>query len=135
MRKAQYKIEAVKGDEAPTEMAVFALPGAAGGVEANVERWQSQFKDDAGNSPKAKVSKVKGQNTEVTLVEIAGHWYPPAFPGQPRQADVAGARFLGAIVLTGETGFYIRLVGPEKTVESARADYNKLVSSIKVAGK
>ena len=135
MRKAQYKVDPVKGDEAATELAVFALPGAAGGVDANVERWQSQFKDKDGNTPKAKVTKVKGQNTDVTLVEIAGHWFPPPFPGLPRQPDVPGARFLGAIVLTGDTGYYIRLVGPEKTVDSSRADYDKLITSIKVAGK
>jgi hypothetical protein len=135
MRKAQFEIEPAKGDKTTTELAVFALPGGAGGIDANVERWRSQFKDKDGNTPKAEVTKVKGQNTDVTRVEISGHWFPPAFPGQPRLPDLPDARLLGAIVLTSETGYYLRMVGPEKTVASVRADFEKLATSIKVGAK
>jgi hypothetical protein len=135
MRRAQLKIDPATGDTEPAELIVFAFPGGAGGVDANVQRWEKTFKDKEGNNPKADVKKVKGQNTDVTRVELSGHYYPTTFPGQPKQADHDGYRLLGAIVTTDETGYFLRLVGPEKTVTAAKADFDKLVASLKVGGK
>lgn len=135
MRRAQLQIAPASGDTEPAELIVFAFPGGAGGVEANVARWEKTFKDKEGNSPKADVTKVKGQNTDATRVELSGHYYPTTFPGQPKQADHEHYRLLGAIVTTPETGYFLRLVGPEKTVTAAKGDFDKLIASFKVAGK
>ena len=105
MRKAQLKIEPVKGDEEGADLIVFVFPGGAGSVDANVQRWQSTFKDKDGKPPKVDVKTVKGQNVEATRVEIAGHYYPTAFPGQPKQPDHDNYRLLGAIVLTDANSF------------------------------
>ena len=40
MRRAQLKVEPIEGDDYPAELIVFAFRGAAGSVEANLERWQ-----------------------------------------------------------------------------------------------
>ncbi|MFO0910232.1 MAG: hypothetical protein U0794_18130 [Isosphaeraceae bacterium] len=135
MRRAQLKIEPVKGDEDPAELIVFAFPGGAGTVDANVERWQRQFRDKEGNPPRAEVKVVKGKNVESTRVEIAGHYFPSNFPGQPKQPDRENYRLLGAIVLTDDTGYFLRLVGPEKTITAAKPAFDKLMESFKVEGK
>jgi hypothetical protein len=135
MRKAQLKIEPVKGDEEGADLIVFAFPGGAGSVDANVQRWQSTFKDKDGKPPKVDVKTVKGQNVEATRVEIAGHYYPSAFPGQPKQPDRDNYRLLGAIVLTDTNSYFLRLVGPDKTVTAVRPDFDKLISSFKVSDK
>lgn len=135
MRKAQLKIEPVKGDEEGADLIVFAFPGGAGSVDANVQRWQSTFKDKDGKPPKVDVKTVKGQNVEATRVEIAGHYYPSSFPGQPKQPDRDNYRLLGAIVLTDANSYFLRLVGPDKTVTAARPDFDKLISSFKVSDK
>lgn len=135
MRKAQLKVEAAKGDAEGAELIVFVFPGGAGSVESNIQRWEKTFKDKDGNSPKAAVKKVKGKNIEVNRVELAGHYYPTAFPGQPKQPDHEKYQLLGAIVTTDEAGYFLRLVGPEKTVSEARNDFDKLIESIKVGGK
>jgi hypothetical protein len=131
MRQAQLAIAAVEGDGYPGELVVFAFPGAAGGVDANVERWRSQFRGKDGEPPKAEVKTVPGQNVNVSRVEIAGDYEPPRFPGRPAQPARANARLLGAIVITEETGYFIRLIGPDKTVKSITGDFDKLVHSIK----
>ena len=59
---------------------VYAFPGGAGTVDANVKRWQSQFRDADGNPPKIESKTVKGKNVEVTRVETAGH-YKSSTPG------------------------------------------------------
>jgi hypothetical protein len=132
MRRAQLTIEPVEGDKARAELVVFAFPGGAGSVDANVERWQRTFKDKDGNPPKADVKTVKGKNCELNRVEITGDYHPTTFSGQAQQPDVENARLLGAIVLTEKTGFFLRLVGPEKTVAAARPAFDTMLGTMKV---
>ena len=88
MRKAQLQVEAVQGDDFPALLVVYAFPGGAGTVEANVKRWQSQFKDADGNPPKIESKTVKGKNVEVTRVETSGHYKPSPFPASPPSPSV-----------------------------------------------
>ena len=62
------------------------------------------------------------------------HWpVPPQVPGRP-EPDIENARLLGAIVLTDRTGYFIRLVGPEKTV-AAKIAFDKMLATMKVEEK
>src|SRR5277367_4273713 len=74
MRRAILKIEPVEGDDFQGELVVYAFPGGVGGVDANIERWQKQFKDKEGNPPKIERKTVKGKNVEVTRAETSGHY-------------------------------------------------------------
>src|SRR3954463_6163659 len=84
MRRAELKVAPAEGDKEPAELVVFAFPGGAGTVEANIKRWQGQFKGDDGQPPKIETKVVKGKNVEVTRVETAGHYFPMTFPGQAK---------------------------------------------------
>ena len=75
------------------------------------------FKDEDGNPPKIESKKVQAKNVEVTRAETSGHYYPTAFPGVPKQPDRPGARLLGAIVTGEKNSYYIRMVGPDKTMK------------------
>jgi hypothetical protein len=135
MRRAQLKVEPVQGDEDPAELVVFAFPGGAGGVEANVKRWQEQFRDADGNAPKVASKTVKGKNVDVTRVEIAGHYVAAEFPGSPKKLDKPNYHLLGAIVLTDSTGYFLKMVGPEKTMVAARPAFDALIASAQVRDK
>lgn len=135
MRRAQLEIAPAKGDEDPARLIVFAFPGGAGTVDANVERWQRLFRDKEGNPPKVDVKTVKGKNVEATRVELAGHYFPANFPGQKKEPDRENYRLLGGIVLTDDGSFFLRLVGPDKTVTEARSDFDKLLASLKTGAK
>lgn len=130
MRRAQLKVEPVKGDDFAAELVVFAFPGGAGSVDANVKRWQAQFKDADGNPPRVESKKVKGKNVEVTRVEIAGHYFPSRFPGLPPEPERPNARLLGAIVITDRVGYFLKMVGPDKTMTTARPEFDALIESI-----
>ena len=119
MRRAQLKVEPVEGDEYPAELVVFAFPGGAGSVDANLKRWQRLFKDKDGNPPEIESKKVKGKNVDVTRAETSGHYYPAQFGGRA-EPDRPGARLLGAIVMGEGTSYYIRMVGPDKTMKKLR---------------
>ncbi len=113
---------------------VYAFPGGVGSVKANIERWKSQFKDKDGNAPKVETTKVKGKNVEVTRAETAGHYYPARFPGRS-EPDRDDARLLGAIVVTDQATYVIKMVGPDKTMTKIRPDFDELLTSIKVEGQ
>jgi hypothetical protein len=135
MRRAQLKVEPLEGDDYPAELVVFAFPGGAGTVEANIERWRKLFKDNDGNPPKIESKRVKGKNVEVTRVETSGHYHPAQFPGRPPEPDRPDARLLGAIVMGDGASYYIRMVGPNKTMTKIRPVFDELLSTIKVEGK
>jgi hypothetical protein len=134
-RRAQLKVDPLEGDEYPAELIVFAFPGGAGSVEQNVKRWQNLFKDKDGNPPAIESKTVKGKNTDVTRVETAGDYHPAQFPGAKPDPERANARLLGAIVMTDEVGYYLRMVGPNKTMTKLRPDFDALLASIEVEGK
>jgi hypothetical protein len=135
MRRAQLKVEPLEGDDYPAELVVFAFPGGAGTVEANIERWRKLFKDSDGNPPKIESKRVKGKNVEVTRVETSGHYHPAQFPGRPAEPDRPDARLLGAIVMGDGASYYIRMVGPNKTMTKLRPVFDELLSTIKLEEK
>jgi hypothetical protein len=134
MRRAELRVEPLEGDGYPAEMVVYAFPGGAGSVEANLERWQKLFKDKDGKPPKIESKKVQGKNVEVTRAETAGHYFPAQF-GPRREPDRPGARLLGAIVMTDQASYYLRMVGPDKTMTKLRPAFDELLSTIEVEGK
>jgi hypothetical protein len=135
MRRAELKVPPVEGDKEPAELVVFAFPGGAGTVEANVQRWRSQFKDADGNPPRIESKTVKGKNVDVTRVETAGHYYPSQFPGRPKEPDRPNYRLLGAIVETPTTGYFIKMVGPDRTMLAARDAFDQMIASMAATGR
>ena len=132
MRKAQIVIPAVKGDDEPAELLVFIFPGGAGGLEANIDRWEKQFVDADKRTPKAKIEKKKGINVDVTRVEISGRFVASVMPGAPGKNDKPNYRLLGAVVETKDAGYFLKLTGPEKTVADSTKAFDSLIESMKL---
>jgi hypothetical protein len=132
MRRAQLKAEPIEGDDYPAELIVFAIDGGGGTVEANLTRWQKTFKDEDGNPPKIESKKVQAKNVEVTRAETSGDYYPTAFPGRPKDPDRKGARLLGVIIMGKKTNYYIRMVGPDKTMKKLKTDFDEMIKTIKL---
>jgi hypothetical protein len=131
-RIAQLRVEPAEGDADPAELVVTAFAGGAGTVEQNLARWQSQFRDKDGNPPKIESKTVPGKNTEVIRVETAGRYVAPRFPGRAEVLDKPNYRLLGAIVQTSKTAYFLKMLGPEKTMIAARPSFDELLASIKV---
>ena len=132
--RAQLKVDPLEGDDYPAELIVFAFPGGAGTVEANIKRWQNLFKDKDGNPPKIESKKVKGKNIEVTRAETSGHIIRPS-SAAPTEPERPGARFLASIVMTEKSSYYIRMVGPNKTMNKLKPDFDAMLTTIKVEEK
>jgi hypothetical protein len=134
MRVAQLKVDPIEGDDYPAEMVITVFRPNAGPVDANLKRWQGFFKDKEGNQPSIDSKKVKAKNVEVVRAETKGDYTPAQF-GPRREPERKDARFLGAIVLGDGVTYYIRMVGPDKTMTKLRPIFDELLSSIQVEEK
>ena len=124
MRKATYKIPKAPGDPEDAELTVSA---AAGGVEANIQRWAGQF----GNA-EAKTEKRKPNGLDVTVVEIKGTYASGGMgmmggPTTPKEKYM----LLGAVVDGGDRQHFFKMTGPEKTVTAAKKDFDAFVASFR----
>ncbi len=124
MRKATYKIPKVAGDAEDAELTVSA---AAGGVDANIKRWSGQFGD-----ADAKTEKRKPNGLDVTVVEIKGTFASGGMgmmggPTTPKEKFM----LLGAVVDGGDRQHFFKMTGPEKTVTSAKKDFDAFVASFR----
>lgn len=132
MRAAELTVKPVQGDTDPAELVVFAFPGSAGSVADNIKRWESQFQDASGKAPRASTEKRKGKNVEVTFVELAGRYVAAVTPGGAERHDKPNYRLLGAIVETPQVAYFLKMVGPDKTMKAARPAFDELIKSISV---
>jgi hypothetical protein len=123
MRKATYKIPKVAGDADDAELTVSA---AAGGVEANIQRWAGQF----GNA-EAKTEPRTPNGLNVTVVEIKGTYASGAGMLGGPSTPKAKYMLLGAVVDGGERQHFFKMTGPEKTVTAAKKDFDAFVASFR----
>lgn len=130
MRQAQLKVDPVKGDAESAELVLFVFPNGAGSVQANVDRWEQQFVSAGGKTPKARVEKKKGKNIDVTRIEISGRYVAAMTPGAAEKNDKPEYRLLGAIVETPTAGYFFKMVGPDKTMTSARDGFDAMIATI-----
>lgn len=128
MRVATYTVPKAAGDAEEGECAVFYFgAGQGGSVQANIERWYSQFESTA--KPPAPREGKAGKH-KVTYVEHSGAYKS----GGPMMGTAAtkkpGFHLLGAIVEGPQGNVFFKLTGPAKTVSAARASFEKMLQGI-----
>jgi len=131
MRVATYAVPASGGGEAG-ELAVFYFgPNEGGGVDANVQRWISQFEQPDGkpSAQVAKVTKEKG-TLPITRVDLTGTYTASMGPMAPK-TNKPGYRLMGAIVQGPQGAVFFKLTGPEKVVKAAAPQFDKLIKSVR----
>lgn len=132
MRLAQFRLPKVEGDKADAELTVII---AGGGVEANLQRWYSQFKqpDGSDTKDKAKSSKKKADGMEIIVVDVSGTYVAPKQVGNPAAGSYneKDYRMLAAIVPASDGDHFFKLVGPAKTVAKWQKDFGAMIAGIK----
>lgn len=126
MREVQLKLDPVTGETTPGDLSIYVFPGGAGGVKANIERWQGQFKDADGKTPPIESKELKGKNVDVTRVTCAGTFTDPFGGAGPQK----GFRMIVAMIQAPDSAYFFKLVGPEKTVKAAEKDFDAMIASM-----
>ena len=118
MRVAQYKLPKATGDSEDASLVVYYFgQGQGGSTAANVARWVGQMKQADGNAARdAKEEHFETNGLKVTTVDVAGTYVAETAPGSGTFHNNAGYRLRAAVVETPNGSYYVKLVGPEKTV-------------------
>jgi hypothetical protein len=118
----------VEEGSASALLTVSKLPGPAGGLLMNVNRWRSDQLglpplDDAQLADAAKTIKVGGADGK--FVDFTGPGKPPGKENQ---------RILAVIVLREGMTWFIKMQGPADLVGKQKAAFEKFVGSLKFDG-
>jgi hypothetical protein len=68
-------------------------------------------------------------------VETSGHYKPSPIPGVAPEPERDNARLFGAIVVTERVGYFLKMVGPDKTMKSVKPAFDEIITSIEVEDK
>jgi hypothetical protein len=132
MRTAQFQLPAVSGADAELIVYYFGDKGA-GGVQENIDRWLSQFKQPDGKTSRevAKIEQAKFAGADGSLVSVSGRYVAPATPGG-EPLDKPDQALLAAIVQSPQGPYYFRLIGGEAAVAAHAPKFRALLDGLKV---
>src|ERR1044071_376425 len=118
MRVAQYKLPKAATDTEDASLVLYYFgQGQGGSAAANVERWVGQMKQADGSAAKdAKQEQFETNGLKVTTVDVVGTYVAETAPGSGTFHNNAGYRLRAAVVETPNGSYFVKLVGPEKTV-------------------
>jgi hypothetical protein len=119
---------------APAVLIAFHFgKNGGGGVEDNVKRWMGMVR--VADPKQAVRDKIQRQGLVVHTVDLTGTYLEKPFPASQQITERPNYRMLAAMIeTTGEGGngpYYVRLVGPAKTVGAAKAGWDGLLGSLK----
>jgi hypothetical protein len=133
-RLAQYRLPRAAGDPADPEVIVYYFgPGGGGTVPANLERWKGQFESPAGQA--AKTAERTRDGLRITTIDLHGTYKERATPMSASFTPRANYRMVAAAVETtrpgGQGPYWIRLVGPAKSVAAQRSVWEVFLASLR----
>jgi len=125
MRAAQFRVPGAKGKVAASCVFFYFGPGAAGGVDANVNRWLGQFTPKPKVKSTVKPEKING--VAVTHVNAEGTY----LDGPPFGAKVPkpGYAMRGVIVMAPRGAVFIKMTGPKAVVAAAEKPLLKMLEA------
>lgn len=118
MRVAQYKLPKAATDTEDASLVLYYFgQGQGGSTSANIERWAGQIKQADGNPSKdTREERLDVNGLKVTTVDLSGTYVAETAPGSGTLLNKPGYRLRAAVVETPNGPYFVKLVGPEKTV-------------------
>ncbi len=118
MRVAQYRLPKVEGDTEDASLVLYYFgPAQGGSVTANIDRWIAQMKQPDGSAVKgAKDEHLETNGLKVTTVDLSGTYVAETAPGSGTFNNKPDYRLRAAVVETPNGSYFVKLIGPEKTV-------------------
>lgn len=127
MRRAELYVPGPGGTGAAGEAVITVFhfgPGQGGSVQDNVDRWFAQFDGDLDAKSAATAKETLG-TVPVTFVRARGT-FQSGMPGGPT-TPLEGQALLGAILESPDGDVYVKMTGPQPTVQSAEPAFVQMV--------
>lgn len=118
-RKAQYELTGPDDAIAASLVVYYFGPGGAGNIQANIDRWVGQFSDSDGQPPReqSKISERTVADMRIHSVDVSGRYIAEVTPGSEKRYDHPDYRMMAAIIESPDGRYYIKAVGPRKTID------------------
>jgi hypothetical protein len=131
MRVAQYKLPRAPGDTEDASLVLYYFgQGQGGSTDTNVKRWISQMKKADGTAVTiATVADFEANRLKVTTVDVSGTYVAETAPGSGTFHNKPSYRMRAAVVETPNGSYFVKLVGPEKTVAQWNDSFLSYVNS------
>jgi len=123
-----YTLPKVEGDSDDAEVTVSSL-GTLVPLQMNINRWCGQFGLTEGTTCADAVKKRSQEGTShpTTIVELSGAYRDTMRPGPNKP----GFKMIAAEIVAGNRPWYVKMVGPEKTVAKWEEAFLKFVREAK----
>lgn len=132
MRLAQMSLP---GNDGPALLTVFSFgQGKGGSIQANIDRWVNQFKkpDNPKSSPEVDINKTNKEDLTITIVKTTGTFSASTMGPMGGSEPQANQALFGLIVEGGGKGnVFIKVTGPEKTIEAQTPNLEAFASSVR----
>jgi hypothetical protein len=126
-RNLQYAVPAQGGSGSAAELIISGFVAGDGGpLQQNIDRWVGSFVSETGGPVTPILEEREVDGLKVNLVELRGKFRDMGGGQHP------GSLQLAAIVDVPGGRVFMRLVGPEATVEGWRDAWQTLVAGIKL---
>jgi hypothetical protein len=126
MRVAEFVVPKVSGDPEDAEVIVYYFGGSGGTVEANLQRWTSQFQ----SSKDAVRTSSTVNGLKLTTLDVSGTYVAEVRPGSTERHNKPGFRMRATVVETPKGPYFIKLTGPAPTVDKASALFDQFLQSL-----
>jgi hypothetical protein len=120
---AEFALPKAEGDDADGRLTVSV---AGGSIEANVDRWKTQF---GGKPEKESQQQIEAGGLQITVVDFTGEFNDQRGPFAPAAIRPAYRMLAAIIPVDGELHF-IKATGPEKTIAANAEKFDAFVRSV-----
>ncbi|MEP6765189.1 MAG: hypothetical protein ABJB66_12795 [Gemmatimonadaceae bacterium] len=128
MRLAEF----VAGAAGGAEVIVYSFgPGQGGTVDANLERWKSQFSNPDGKPVSDKITQGKVGAFPMTIAEYQGTYARGIGAGSAPQDALPNHILIAVIIETPKGSLIFQMFGPKAAAEAQREAYLSFVRSLK----
>jgi hypothetical protein len=125
-------LPAAEGDKDETEVVVFFFEGGGGTIAQNLDRQRANFLPAEG---KAKVEETltesKVGTLKATYLDLSGTYKKKPTPMAEKYTPMKDYRELYVAFEGGSGTYYVRVLGPAKTVEKNKKDFEGWLAAFK----
>ena len=120
MRQGSFLVHGPDG--ATADVSVTAFPGAAGGLESNLNRWRGQV-----GLPALNGDELQQAARPITADQVTGIQVDYSAPGGSK----GSSRILGAVFQTPEQAWFVKMTGPPACIEAQKETFTAFVQSLR----
>lgn len=131
-RVVTFGLPSADGDKDETELVVFYFKGGSGSVAQNLDRQRNLFLPaDGKDKVEEKLTESKVGTFKATVLDLSGTFKKKPSPMSDKFTPLKDYREIYTAFDDGSGSYYIRLLGPAKTVDKNKKSVDEWLAAFK----